>query len=199
MAKLFFNFAAMSAGKSTLCLQAHHDWTSKGHKALLYTAEIDDRFGVGRVTSRLGISHQAHTFNAGTNFLELELAGLSCILIDESQFLSPDQVKQLHQIVAVSDIPVMCYGLRSDFKGDPFPGSAALMALAEDIQELKTLCQCRRKATFNARIGPDGHCVKEGPTLLIGGDDRYRALCATCYYTDAPIKPFEALGLTNAG
>ncbi len=184
MAKLFYRFAAMNSGKSTQLLQIANNYESMGKRVTLYTAEIDDRFGVGMITSRLDIQREAQTFNATTPFLAEQHRGIDCILIDEAQFLTPEQIRQLHRMAHLDNIPVICFGLRSDFRGEPFPGAAWLMSLAEDVEEIKTICQCGRKATMHIRVMADGRRVKEGPQVEIGGDARYRAVCAKCFYRE---------------
>jgi len=190
MAKLHFRYAAMNAGKSTQLLQIEHNYASLGKRVLLLTAQVDDRFGVGSVTSRLGVSRPAEVFNADTDmFVRVAgfklLAGeaLGAVLIDEAQFLTPEQVTQLHRAVHKLGVPVLCFGLRSDFQGQPFPGSAMLLTLSEDIEELKNVCACGSKATMNMRVDADGNRITQGPQVLIG-DARYRQVCAGCFYAD---------------
>ena len=171
----------MNAGKSTALLQVAHNYEEQGQKVRLFTAAIDSRFGVGNVTSRLGPQRQVDTFDAGTNFLA-EAPKVACVLIDEAQFLSPAQVQQLHQLAQVRGVPVICYGLRSDFRGEPFPGAAYLLALADDIEELKNICTCGKKATMNVRVDEHGRRIKEGEQVSIGGNERYRQACGRCFY-----------------
>ncbi len=140
MAKLFFRYAAMNSGKSTQLLQIANNYETMGKQVALYTAAIDDRFGVGMISSRLGIQRQAHTFTGDTDFLTTDFAGISCILLDEAQFLTPEQVCQLHRLAHTRNIPVLCFGLRVDFQGHPFPGSTWLLTRAEEIEEIKTIC-----------------------------------------------------------
>jgi thymidine kinase len=182
MAKLFFRYAAMNSGKSTQLLQIANNYESMGKEVALYTAAIDDRFGVGMISSRLGIQRQARTFADHTDFLAADLAGISCILLDEAQFLSPQQVCQLHQLAHTRNIPVICFGLRVDFQGHPFPGSTWLLTRAEEIEEIKTICTCGKKATMHIRINADGSRVVEGPQVEIGGEARYRAVCGRCFH-----------------
>ncbi|MES2318351.1 MAG: thymidine kinase [Pseudomonadota bacterium] len=181
MAKLYFRYSAMNAGKSTALLQVAHNYEEQGQKVRLYTAAIDSRYGVGQVTSRLGPQRQVDTFDADTDFLA-EAPKVACMLIDEAQFLSTLQVQQLHQLAQVRGVPVICYGLRSDFRGEPFPGSAYLLALADDIEELKNICTCGKKATMNIRVDDDGKRIKEGEQVSIGGNERYRQACGRCFY-----------------
>jgi thymidine kinase len=174
----------MNTGKSTQLLQIAFNYEEGGHRVLLFTAAVDGRTKVGQVTSRLGASRPAQVFDASLDFYALlaQETGLSCVLIDEAQFLTAAQAKQLHRFAAVLGIPVMCFGLRSDFRGEPFEGSAYLLTLAEDLQEIKAICACGRKSTMNMRINDDGTMVKDGPQLLIGGNSVYRQVCARCFY-----------------
>ena len=172
----------MNAGKSTAMLQVAHNYEEQGQPVRLFTAAIDCRYGLGKVTSRLGPQREVETFGADTDFLA-EAPKVACLLIDEAQFLSTLQVQQLHQLAQVRGVPVICYGLRSDFRGDPFPGSAYLLALADDIEELKNICSCGKKATMNVRIGANGKRIREGEQVSIGGNERYRQACGRCFYT----------------
>jgi len=151
----------------------------------LFTAAHDDRSGYGVIGSRLGLQRQAETFGAGTVFDAAWLgAGYACVLIDEAQFLTPAQVRQLHRLAHAGALPVICYGLRSDFRGEAFPGSAMLLTLADDVEEMKTICACARKATMNIRIDAEGRRVQHGEQVEIGGNERYRAVCPACFYAD---------------
>lgn len=186
MAKLFFRYSAMNAGKSTSLLQIAYNYEEQGQTVQLFTAGIDDRSGHGSIASRLGIQRAASVFDARTDFLSLlaSQTQLACVLIDESQFLTPTQVRQLHQIAHTADIPTICFGLRSDFQGHPFPGAAYLLTLADDIEEIKTICACGRKATMNIRIDAQGQRVREGEQVEIGGNERYQQACARCFYQE---------------
>ena len=190
MAKLYFRFAAMNAGKSTALLQAAHNYEERGMQVRLFSAALDDRGGSSMVGSRLGLSRQAQGFGADTAFDAPALWGddeharPACLLIDEAQFLTRDQVRQLHRLAHREDIPVLCWGLRSDFQGHAFEGSAELLTLADDLEEMKTVCACGRKASMNLRFGADGQRVTDGDQVLIGGNDRYRAVCPRCFYSD---------------
>lgn len=185
MSKLFFRYAAMNAGKSTALLQVAHNYEERGMKVALYTAALDDRSGPGIVASRLGLSRRAFTFGTDTVFRRAPLGpGLACLLIDEAQFLTPEQVRQLHRMAHLERLPVMCWGLRSDFRGEPFPGSVALLTLADDLEEMKTICGCGRKATMNIRLDGSGRRVREGAQVEIGGNERYRSVCPACLYRD---------------
>ena len=187
MAKLFFRYSAMNAGKSTSLLQIAYNYEEQGQKVLLFTAGIDDRSGLGVIASRLGLQRQAATFDAVTDFWALlqDPADLACVLIDESQFLTPEQVRQLHRLANIRNLPIICFGLRSDFMGQPFPGSAHLLTLADDIEEIKTICACGRKATMNIRTTDAGDRVREGVQVEIGGHNRYQQVCARCFYAGA--------------
>jgi thymidine kinase len=186
MAKLFFRYSAMNAGKSTSLLQIAHNYEEQGQRVLLYTAGIDDRSGVGKIASRLGLQRPAHVFDNRTDFLALLRSeqALACVLIDESQFLQPEQVRALHQAAHAFNIPIICFGLRSDFQGKPFPGAAYLLTLADDIEEIKTICACGRKATMNVRFDGQGRRVHEGEQVDIGGNGKYVQVCARCFYQD---------------
>jgi thymidine kinase len=182
VAKLYFRYSAMNAGKSTALLQVAHNYEEQGQTVRLYTAAIDDRHGVGRITSRLGPQRQVEVFDDATDFL-VAVAPVACVLVDESQFLSPAQVRQLHRLAQVGGVPVICYGLRTDFMGAPFPGSASLLALADDIEELKNICACGKKATMNIRVDEHGLRLRAGAQIGIGGNERYRQVCGRCFYT----------------
>lgn len=173
----------MNAGKSTYLLQAAHNYNENGQEVILYTAKVDDRYGAGLITSRLGIQREARLFDSKTSFLsELPNGGIACVFVDEAQFLSIDQVKELHQWAHTAQLPVMCFGIRSDFKGNPFPGAAALLGLADDLEEIKTICACLKKATMNIRTSEDGTRIREGEQVFIGGNNRYKQVCARCFY-----------------
>ncbi len=187
MAKLYFRFSSMNAGKSTALLQVAHNYESLGASIMVFTAKIDDRYGVGKVTSRLGVSREADVFDESTNFFEKVLTNPAqlpaCVLVDESQFLTERQVHALHELAALYHIPIICYGLRTDFQGNPFPGAAALLSLADTLEEIKTICRCGKKASFNMRVDADGNRVTEGDSVEIGGNDRYVAVCPRCFYS----------------
>jgi thymidine kinase len=177
MAKLYFYYSTMNAGKSTALLQAAHNYAERGLSTRLFIARLDERAG-GRIASRIGIEAPAERFDAGTDFWELlSQSGAHCILIDEAQFLSTAQVRQLARIVDEANIPVMCYGLRTDFRGELFPGSAALLAWADTLAELKTICFCGHKATMVVRVSPEGVIERAGQQVEIGGNERYVSLC----------------------
>lgn len=187
MAKLYFNYAAMNAGKSTTLLQASFNYRERGMKTLLFTAAIDRRAGDGVVSSRIGLKADARTFDSATDlFAEIKAAlsskGANCVFVDEAQFLSPAQVMQLARAVDYLDMPILCFGLRTDFRGELFPGSERLLAIADEIRELKTICHCRRKATMNLRIDAEGRAVAEGESIEIGGNEKYAPLCRKHFY-----------------
>jgi thymidine kinase len=182
MAKLYFYYASMNAGKSSTLLQAAFNYGERGMKVMLWTAAIDNRPGFGAISSRIGLSSDAHRFGGETDIRSLVLrqhseTPLACLLVDEAQFLSNAQVWQLAQLADESGIPVLCYGLRTDFQGELFPGSAALLGVADSLVELKAVCECGRKATMNMRVDELGNAVVEGAQTEIGGNDRYIAMC----------------------
>jgi thymidine kinase len=188
MAKLFFRYSAMNAGKSTALLQIAYNYEEQGQRVLLFTAAIDDRSGVGCIASRLGLQRQAGVFDANTDFWDVLARedSLACVLIDEAQFLSSKQARQLHRLANARNVPVICFGLRSDFQGNAFPGAAQLLTLAEDIEEIKTICACGRKATMNIRMDDSGRRVHAGEQVEIGGNNRYQQVCARCFYQGEP-------------
>jgi thymidine kinase len=182
MAKLYFHYSTMNAGKSTSLLQASHNYRERGMDTYLVTAQFDSRAGDGRIASRIGIGEPADTFAPGEDLFakiraRLALSEVACIFIDEAQFLSPDQVWQLARAVDDLGVPVMCYGLRVDFRGELFPGSAALLALADEMREVRTICHCGKKAIMVVRKGPDGRALKDGAQVQIGGNETYVSLC----------------------
>ena len=196
MAKLHFRYAAMNAGKSTALLQAAHNYEERGMHVRLFTAALDVRAGKGVISSRLGLAREAETFGPETEFVRRHFGDdVACLLIDEAQFLTPVQVRELHRLAHVDAIPVVCYGLRSDFRAEAFAGAAALLTLADDIEEMKSVCACGRKATLNLRIDARGQRVREGEQVFIGGNERYRAICAACFYKDDELGPDAAPGL----
>ena len=182
MAKLYFNYSTMNAGKSTLLLQAAHNYREGGMATYLITAQFDNRAGEGRIASRIGIGEPADTFALNEDMfakLRAHFAQdkVACVFVDEAQFLSKAQVWQLARAVDDLGVPVMCYGLRVDFRGDLFPGSAALLALADEMREVRTICHCGKKATMVVRKGPDGRPLKDGEQVVIGGNETYQSLC----------------------
>ncbi|UTW55779.1 thymidine kinase [Kordiimonas sp. SCSIO 12610] len=182
MAKLYFYYSAMNAGKTTTLLQSSFNYRERGMNTMLFTAKIDDRYGDPVITSRIGITAEANIFDEGTDLFAIVAESiknrpLHCILVDEAQFLNKDQVFQLAAIADSLKIPVLCYGLRTDFQANLFEGSKWLLALADEMNELKTICTCGKKASMNLRIDANGNAVKEGDSIEIGGNDRYIALC----------------------
>ena len=182
MAKLYFYYASMNAGKSTTLLQADFNYRERGMETMLWTAALDDRYGAGQVTSRIGLMAEAHKFDPDGDLFaavseESRQRPLACVLVDEAQFLSREQVLQLARLADEVDIPVLCYGLRTDFSAQLFPGSAALLGIADALIELKAVCECGRKATMNLRVDESGRAVVEGAQTEIGGNDRYVAMC----------------------
>ncbi|UVO50434.1 thymidine kinase [Sphingomonas sp. SUN019] len=179
MAKLYFYYASMNAGKSTNLLQADFNYRERGMRTMLFTAALDDRFAAGTITSRIGLSAAATTFDAATDIAACVLAqpNPACVLVDEAQFLNAAQVDQLARLADTHGIPVLAYGLRTDFQGRLFEGSARLLALADALIEIKSVCACGRKATMNLRVDADGRPVAEGAQTEIGGNDLYVALC----------------------
>ena len=182
MAKLYFSYAAMNAGKSTILLQASHNYRERGMNTLLLTARLDDRVGEGRIGSRIGLESAAFVFDGETDMTALVTtenasAPLACIMVDEAQFLTDAQVWQLASIADEIGIPVMCYGLRTDFQGNMFPGSARLLAIADVLREIRTICHCGRKATMVVRQDNEGRVIREGAQVEIGGNERYISLC----------------------
>ena len=182
MAKLYFHYSTMNAGKSTALLQASHNYREGGMATYLLTAQFDTRAGEGRIASRIGIGEPADTFNPDEDMFakvgaRLAQGAVACVFIDEAQFQTRDQVWQLARAVDDLGVPVMCYGLRVDFRGELFPGSAALLALADEMREVRTICACGKKATMVVRKGPDGRALKDGAQVLIGGNETYVSMC----------------------
>ena len=182
MAKLYFHYSTMNAGKSTVLLQAAHNYRERGMVPYLLTAAFDDRAGTGRISSRIGIGQDAEVFTPRTDMFALladrQAAGpVACVFVDEAQFLGREQVWQLARAVDDLDLPVMCYGLRVDFRGALFPGSATLLALADEMREVRTICHCGKKATMVVRLGADGTAMKDGAQVQIGGNETYLSLC----------------------
>jgi thymidine kinase len=190
MAKLYFRYSAMNAGKSTELLKDAHNYEERGLGARLFTAKIDTRMGEGVIYSRLGLQRHSEVFDGDTDFEAVLGAGLSakaptaCVFIDEAQFLSPAQVLQLHRFAHLQGVPILCYGLRSDFQGQAFPGAAALLTLADSLEELKTICACQKKASMNARLDAHGQRVRQGEQVHIGGNASYMAMCPACFYKE---------------
>ena len=182
MAKLYFNYSTMNAGKSTVLLQAAYNYGERGMDTYLLTADFDGRAGVGKIASRIGIEAAADIYGPGEDLYRLVAARLeqghvACVLVDEAQWLSREQVWQLARVVDDLGVPVMCYGLRVDFRGELFYGSAALLAIADEMREVRTICHCGKKATMVIRIDESGRALTEGAQIEVGGNDRYVSLC----------------------
>ncbi|TZG27447.1 thymidine kinase [Sphingomonas montanisoli] len=182
MAKLYFYYAAMNAGKSTTLLQADFNYRERGMRTMLFTAAFDDRFRAGAISSRIGLEADAHPIEQDSDIFAKVATALGdgpigCVLVDEAQWLSREQVFQLAAIADELDVPVLAYGLRTDFRAELFPGSAALLAIADSLVELKGICACGRKATMNLRMDADGKAVTQGAQIEVGGNERYVALC----------------------
>ena len=181
MAKLYFYYASMNAGKSTNLLQADFNYRERGMETMLWTAALDTR-SQGMIRSRIGLEADANRFTPGTDLWtevakHIRRTPLACVLIDEAQFLTAKQAWQCARIADEAGIPVICYGLRTDFRGDLFPGSAVLLGIADSLVEVKSVCHCGRKATMNLRTGDDGKAIKAGAQTEVGGNERYVALC----------------------
>jgi thymidine kinase len=182
MAKLYFYYSAMNAGKSTLLLQSSYNYRERGMNTALFTPGIDTRGGPGRISSRIGLTAEAIAFAPGDDLnarvrAEIGRQPIACVLVDEAQFLTRQQVQQLAEVVDLLDIPVLCYGLRTDFQGNLFEGSASLLAWADDLNEIKTICHCGRKATMVLRTDAQGRVLREGAQIEIGGNERYVSVC----------------------
>jgi len=182
MAKLYFHYSTMNAGKSTVLLQASHNYHERGMKTYLLTARFDNRAGEGRIASRIGIGAEADTFDANDDLFakiktQQKCSDIACVFIDEAQFLSKDQVWQLARAVDDLHVPIMCYGLRVDFQGELFPGSATLLALADEMREVRTICHCGKRATMVVRQDEDGKVLTGGDQVQIGGNETYVSLC----------------------
>lgn len=182
MAKLYFYYSSMNAGKSTALLQSSYNYRERGMNTLVLAPKLDDRYGVGKVTSRIGLECDATTFKSGDDLFEIIAAQvargpLHCVLIDEAQFLTRDQVFALGSVTDELNIPVLAYGLRTDFQGEPFEGSKYLLAWSDNLKELKAICDCGAKATMVLRMDEEGDAIKQGSQIEIGGNDRYVSMC----------------------
>lgn len=182
MAKLYFYYSSMNAGKSTALLQSSYNYRERGMNTLVLAPDFDDRYGVGKITSRIGLESAAMTFRADEDLFkmvvrEFDAAPIHCVLVDEAQFLTKGQVHQLGDVTDELNIPVLAYGLRTDFQGEPFEGSKYLLAWADNLKELKAICFCGGKATMVIRIAEDGNAVTQGSQVEIGGNDRYVSMC----------------------
>ena len=172
----------MNAGKSTVLLQASHNYGERGMKTMLFTAELDNRSKVGNISSRIGLSEKASTFNNDDNLFSsvekrLKKDKISCVFVDEAQFLTDKQVWELSDVVEILKVPVMCFGLRTDFQGKLFEGSSTLLAIADELKEIKTICHCGKKANMVVRVDRNGKVLKEGAQIEIGGNEKYISLC----------------------
>ena len=187
MAKLYFNYSSMNAGKSTMLLQANHNYQERGMSTIIYTSSVDDRYGKKEIVSRIGLKAESNIFSKNTNIYEEIISfnkdkEVDCVLIDEAQFLSKDQVAQLGQIVDDLDIPVLTFGIRTDFKGNLFEGSEYLLAWADNLKEIKTVCHCGRKATMVLRLEENGNVLETGDQIEIGGNEKYVSICRKHFY-----------------
>lgn len=203
MAKLYFHYASMNAGKSTLLLQASYNYRERGMETMLFTAAADDRAGRGVISSRIGLGSEARIFDADSDLFAI-IAGhlgsglLHCVFVDEAQFLTAAQVWQLARVADRLDVPVMAYGLRTDFQGKLFPGSGELLAIADHLREVRTICRCGRKATMVVRIDSSGKVMREGAQVVIGGEDRYVSLCRRHWEEEmGRIAPEDFVGFTR--
>lgn len=187
MAKVYFYYSAMNAGKSTMLLQANYNYIERGMQTLMFSPKIDTRAGSAVIYSRIGLKKEAISFGPNFNFYEFvkekkaEIDNLTCILVDECQFITKEQVMQLTDVAALLNIAVLCYGLRSNFLGEPFEGSKYLLTLAQELVEIKTICGCGRKATMNMRLDEHGKAAVEGETVAIEGNTIYESKCMRCY------------------
>jgi len=203
MAKLYFYYSSMNAGKSTALLQSSYNYRERGMRTLVLAPELDDRYGAGKVTSRIGLETAATTFASDEDLLRLitgkfNESELRCVLIDEAQFLTKEQVYQLGEVTDELNIPVLAYGLRTDFQGEPFEGSKYLLAWADNLKELKAICFCGGKATMVIRLAEDGNAITQGSQVEIGGNDRYVSMCRKHFkenYFRATLVPQHQLPL----
>ncbi len=182
MAKLYFNYSSMNAGKSTMLLQANHNYIERGMQPEIYTSNLDKRFGESEIVSRIGLKSKSNLFDIKTNIYKEILnknykKEIDCVLIDEAQFLTKNQVKQLGDIVDLLDIPVLTFGIRTDFQGNLFEGSKYLLAWADNLKEIKTVCHCGRKATMVLRLNEYGQITEDGNQIDIGGEEKYVSVC----------------------
>jgi thymidine kinase len=182
MAKLYFYYSSMNAGKSTALLQSSYNYRERGMNTLVLAPDLDDRYGVGKVTSRIGLETSATTFRSDDDLFKLiskhdQESPLHCVLVDEAQFLTKEQVYQLGEVTDELNVPVLTYGIRTDFQGEPFEGSKYLLAWADNLKELKAICFCGGKATMVIRLGEDGNAITQGSQVEIGGNDRYVSMC----------------------
>ena len=184
MAKLYFYYSSMNAGKSTILLQSSYNYQEMGMRTMLFTAALDDRYGTRKISSRIGLEAEADLFGRDDDlYAQVERRhkqeGIACVLVDEAQFLTKGQVEQLTDVADHLSIPVIAYGLRTDFQGQLFPGSERLLAIADEMREVKTICRCGKKATMVLRLDENGRAVKDGEQVVIGGNNRYVSVCRT--------------------
>lgn len=180
---LEFYYSTMQGGKSTALLQRRYNLLAIGKRVAVVTSNCDDRYGLGKVTSRMGPQCDALLYHRDTDFVAHDFHGIDEVFIDEAQFLTMNQVKQIHaNLCTAQGMRVSCFGLRTDFQGNPFEGAVALLALADELHEISTLCRCGRKATMNQRIDAQGNPVRHGDVIEIGGENRYRPVCPHCFY-----------------
>ena len=203
MAKLYFNFSTMNAGKSTVLLQAAHNYRERGMQVCLLTASMDTRAGEGRIASRIGIAADAQAFNTDEDLYaviqgKLAAGDCACAFVDEAQFLTEAQVWQLARAVDDLGLPVMCYGLRVDFRGQLFPGSAALLAIADELREVRTICHCGRKATMVVRKDETGAVLCDGAQIQVGGNETYVSLCRRHWREETARAALGAPGTPSA-
>ena len=193
MAKLYFSYASMNAGKSTLLLQASHNYQERGMKTLVLVSSIDTRTRKGEIASRIGISREAEVFDNSDDlfaFIEHRIKGrdIACVFVDEAQWMLDEQIWQLARVVDELNVPVMCYGLRTDFQGKLFPGSSTLLAIADELREVRTICWCGKKATMVVRFDENGLPLDEGDQIVVGGNDTYVSLCRK-HWTSRKLGP----------
>jgi thymidine kinase len=203
LAKLYFSYSAMNAGKSTLLLQASWNYRERGMDTLLFVSSIDTRTRAGEIASRIGIRAEAETFGRQDDLFNLVKArsagrNIACVFIDEAQWMNEEQVWQLARVADELRLPVMCYGLRTDFQAKLFPGSAALLAIADELREVRTICWCGKKATMVVRLGPDGKPVEEGEQIFVGGNESYVSLCRK-HWRERTIAPPAGPGSGRGG
>lgn len=207
MAKLYFYYSSMNAGKSTALLQSSYNYRERGMNTLILAPLLDDRYGIGKVTSRIGLESKALMFRSDEDLLKLirkrhEEEPLNCVLVDEAQFLAKEQVFQLGEVTDDLNIPVLAYGIRTDFQGEPFPGSKYLLAWADNLKELKAICFCGNKATMVIRLDQDGNAITQGSQVEIGGNDRYVSMCRKHFkenYFRQTLVPQHQLPLSVVG
>jgi thymidine kinase len=207
MAKLYFYYSSMNAGKSTALLQSSYNYRERGMNTLILAPRLDDRYGTGKITSRIGLESSATTFSSDEDLYELITAKsaqetLNCVLVDEAQFLTKEQVFQLGEVTDALEIPVLAYGIRTDFQGEPFQGSKYLLAWADNLKELKAICFCGNKATMVIRLDEDGNAITQGSQVEIGGNDRYISMCRKHFkenYFRQTLVPQHQLPLSVTG